>query len=398
MMDKRLEIMRCELWEQLTQKIIPFWKRLRDDSLGGYYGYMDHNGAVDKKAVKGCILNSRILWFFSNAYMLFRDKSLLDEAAHAYEFMKKHCIDREYGGVFWSVNYDGTVCEDIKHTYNQAFAIYALSSYYDASGNAEALEAANSLYELIESRCTDDKGYLESFERDFSPADNEKLSENGVIAEKTMNTLLHVFEAYTELFRVTRSAEVEQKLRYMIKLFKERVYNSELRRQEVFFDKDWNSLIDLHSYGHDIETSWLLDWGCKIIGDAALSAEVKTITSALAERIYERAYINSSVLNECENGVDNTNRIWWIQAEAVVGFFNEWEKQPEKTKYLDAAIDVWNYIKEYVVDKREFSEWFWELDGNNKPIDGRPIAEPWKCPYHNGRMCIQMISRISERG
>lgn len=387
--------MKCELQEELTQRIIPFWKRLRDDSFGGYYGYMDYNGNVDKKAVKGCILNSRILWFFSNAYILLKDESLLDEAMHAYDFMKKYCIDSEHGGVFWSVNYDGTVCEDIKHTYNQAFAVYALSSYFDASGNREALSLAESLFNLIEEKCTDSMGYCESFERNFSPADNEKLSENGVTAEKTMNTLLHIYEAYSELYRVTGSGEIELKLRMILNLFREKIFNKALNRQEVFFDKEWNSLIDLHSYGHDIEASWLIDRGCRLINDSALDMCIKPITSALAKKIYDRAYVNNSVLNECENGIDNENRIWWIQAEAVIGFFNEWEKKPHETKYLDVALDVWDYIKKYVIDRREFSEWFWELNADSSPIEGRPIVEPWKCPYHNGRMCIEMISRLS---
>ena len=179
-----------EVKAHLLNDIIPFWKNLRDDEFGGYYGYLDYDLKLDKKAEKGCILNSRITWFFSNAYTLLKDKSLLEEADHGYEFLKEHCIDKEYGGIYWSMKYDGTPLDTTKHTYNQAFCIYALSSYYEASGKQEALELARKLYELIETRCMDDNGYLEAFTRDFKPESNEKLSENGVLAEKTMNTLL----------------------------------------------------------------------------------------------------------------------------------------------------------------------------------------------------------------
>ncbi|MCR5742645.1 MAG: AGE family epimerase/isomerase, partial [Lachnospiraceae bacterium] len=246
-----------EVREHLTKKIIPFWNNLRDDVNGGFYGYVDSDLNVDKQAVKGCILNSRILWFYSNAYMVLKDKALLDNAKHAYEFMTKYCIDRVNGGVYWAMNYDGTVFDSIKHTYNQAFAIYALSSYYDASGDKKALDQAFELFNLIENICTDDIGYLEAFTVDFKPESNEKISENGVMAEKSMNTLLHVLEAYTELYRVSGDDKVAARLRWIFNEVAEKLYNPKLHRLEVFFDREMNSIIDLHSYGHDIETSWL---------------------------------------------------------------------------------------------------------------------------------------------
>ncbi|BBF42856.1 N-acylglucosamine 2-epimerase [Lachnospiraceae bacterium KM106-2] len=382
-----------EVTDHLTNKIIPFWKGMHDKEYGGFYGYLDFDLKLDKKAVKGCILNSRILWFFSNAYMTLGDESCLKEAEHAYTFLKEHCIDQENGGIYWSCNYDGTVNDSTKHTYNQAFAIYALASYYDASGNQEALEMAWSIYHIIEEHCTDEYGYLEAFDRTFHPVSNEKLSENGVMAEKTMNTLLHVLEGYTELYRVTKDKEVGERIRAMMDTIAGKVYNPELRRQEVFFDRTWNSLIDLHSYGHDIETSWLVDRGCEVLGDPVYQKKMSEITKALAEKIYERAYVNHSLLNECEKGVDDTTRIWWVQAETVIGFLNAYQKQPEEMKYLKASYDVWNFIKEYMVDKRAGSEWFWCVDKEGRPTTRQPIVEPWKCPYHNGRMCMEIIKR-----
>ena len=184
-----------EIKANLTDCIIPFWKALRDEEYGGYYGWMDYDLKVDKKAVKGCILNSRITWFFANAYLLLKEESLLDEARHGYEFMQQYCVDSEKGGVYWSVQYDGTPEDTTKHTYNQAFSIYALSSYYDASGDKSALDTAMELFHIIESRCMDEIGYKEAFDRDFVEIENDKLSENGVIADKTMNCLLYTSDA-----------------------------------------------------------------------------------------------------------------------------------------------------------------------------------------------------------
>ena len=449
-----------EFYEHLTQKIIPFWTGLADDEFGGYYGYVDYDLGVDRHAVKGCILNSRIMWFFANAAMLFKSSAVkelgsaadnerlaelcLKHAGHAHDFMLRHCLDREYGGVLWSVNYDGTAADTIKHTYNQAFSIYALASYYDATGDVSAYEEAVALVDIIESRCTDEIGYLEAFNRDFTPAANDKLSENGVMAEKTMNTLLHVFEAYTELLRVTKKsaaaladdteavqnradctspmtadaagsqstrisrevlrrtqARLEERLRFMMDIIADKIYNPALRRQEVFFDREYQTLIDLHSYGHDIETSWLADRGLEVLADEAYTRRLAPITMALAQRILERAYVNHSLLNECERGIDNTHRIWWVQAETVLGFVNAAQKleaegrTEEAASFFGAAEDVWDMIQTKLTDARDGSEWYWELDEHLEPIKDRPIVEPWKCPYHNGRMCIEMITRLA---
>ena len=383
----------AEMKQHLQDVILPFWKGLKDEEFGGYYGFMDTELNLDKKAVKGCILNSRILWFFSNAWAVLQDESLKEYADHAYDFMKKYCYDEERGGVYWSVTYDGKPEDTTKHTYNQAFAIYALSSYYDVSGNKEALALAQKLRDVVEEKCFDEVGYKEALDINFNPAENDKLSENGVMADRTMNTLLHVFEAYTELYRVSKDEIAATKLRWMMDLVADKIYNPALHRQEVFFDNNYTSLIDLHSYGHDIETAWLVDRGASVLGDEAYIAKMAPITADLEQNVYKLAYSENSFKNECERGVDDERRIWWVQAEAVVGFYNGWQKDNSKTHYLEAAEKIWKFIQDKVVDKRPGSEWFSEVDVNGKPYMHKPILEPWKCPYHNGRMCLEMIKR-----
>ena len=383
-----------EVKAHLMNDIIPFWKNLRDDEFGGYYGYMDYDLKLDKKAVKGCILNSRITWFFANAYTLLKDESLLEEAKHGFAFMKEHCMDKENGGIFWSMKYDGTPEDTTKHTYNQAFSIYALSSYYEATHDEEALVMAKELFHIIETKCTDEIGYKEAFDKEFHEVENDKLSENGVIAEKTMNTLLHVFEAYTELYRVAKLPEVKERLEWIMDTFADKVYNPKLHRQEVFFDRNMNTILDLHSYGHDIETAWLMDRGVEVLGEKKYEEKMTPITKDLTAEIYKVAFDGHSLANECEKGVVNVHRIWWVQAETVIGFLNGWQKDPSRTEYLDAAKSEWQFIKDHVMDKRQGSEWFWEVDPSGKPYEGRPIVEPWKCPYHNGRMCFEVIRRL----
>ncbi len=383
-----------EVRRELTEHIIPFWKNLRDDEYGGYYGLLDHDLKLDKKAVKGCILNNRITWFFSNAYTYLKDEALLDEARHGYEFLRDYCMDKENGGVYWSMTYDGKKEDTTKHTYNQAFCIYALASYYEASGDKEALDMAYGLFKIIEEKCTDDLGYMEAFNERFEICDNDKLSENGVMADKTMNTLLHVFEAYTELYRVDHNAKVADKLKWMLDVFADKIYDPEKHRQEVFFDREYNSLIDLYSYGHDIETSWLIDRGLEVLGDQAYNNKLQPITMDLADNVKKTAFDGRSLANECDKGVVNTDRIWWVQAETLIGFINAYQKAPERKDFLEAARCEWQFIRDFVIDKREGSEWFYAIgpDGEEDK-QRRAIVEPWKCPYHNGRMCLEVLKR-----
>lgn len=382
-----------EIKSHLTDCIIPFWKGLRDDANGGYVGYMDYDLKRDEKAVKGCILNSRITWFFANAYMTLKDESLLAEARHGYEFMQKYCVDHEKGGVYWAVRYDGTPEDTTKHTYNQAFSIYALSSYYDASKDEGALQTAMELFHIIEERCMDEIGYKEAFDREFHEIENDKLSENGVIADKTMNTLLHVFEAYTELYRVSGDGAVKERLKWILDTIAEKIYNPKLHRQEVFFDREMHTILDLHSYGHDIETAWLIRRGTDVLGDDTYTEKMLPIILDLTGQVYRTAFDGKSLANECEKGVVDENRIWWVQAEALVGFLNGYQLASSHTEYLEAARAEWEFIKAHVIDKRPGSEWFWDVNKDGVSVSGKPIVEPWKCPYHNGRMCLEVIRR-----
>ena len=380
----------------LEQIILPFWKGLKDEKYGGFYGYMDTKLVLDKKAEKGCILNSRILWFFSEAAMLLKDDELKGYADHAYAFLRNHCLDDENGGIFWSMTYDGKPLDTTKHTYNQAFAIYALSSYYRLTGNQNAINTAKELFELIEKNCTDEIGYLEAFTKNWQPESNEKLSENGVMADKTMNTLLHVFEGYSGLYLATQDVEVRKALERILDIYENKIYSPALRRQLVFFDKEYNSIIDLYSYGHDIESSWLIDWGCSLLQDEERNKRIFAINKEMAEAVYENAYRNHSLANECERGVVDTKRVWWVQAEAVLGFVNLWEKEPERKQYYEAAVEIYRFIENYMVDKQAGSEWFWCTDENGVPNPEKPIVEPWKCPYHNGRMCMELMRKDPE--
>lgn len=385
-----------EVKKELIQHIIPFWNSLRDDENGGFYGFKGFDLKLDKQADKGVILHSRILWFYSNAYMTLGDKALLENAEHAYRFIRDKCVDYQYGGVYWMMDFRGGVADDMKHTYNIAFAIYALSSYYRASGDESALNLAYKLFLDVEENTLDEYGYQEAFDRTWNLVDNEALSENGLKADKTMNAILHLIEAYTELYRADKNRpgaeKVAQRLKFQLGQMRDIVYTPETNALKVFFDTAFNLVGDIHSYGHDIEATWLMDRACDVLGDEELKKQFAEMDLKISRNILDIAFEDGALNNESEHGAVDRKRVWWVQAEAVVGFINAYQHCGEK-KFLEAAGSVWEYIKSDIIDKREGSEWYSEVSFGHEPHDWKEIVGPWKCPYHNGRMCMEVINR-----
>lgn len=383
--------------EHLENKLIPFWRGMRDDEKGGYYGQRDYSLELDEDAHKGAVYISRILWFFSNCYMLLGNDELLDDAEHAYEFIRDIMIDKENGGIYWSVMRDGGMCDISKHTYAQAFAVYALASYAKATGEKEPLELAMELFDTIESKCRDGERYHEALTDAFVPVVNIRLSENGVISKYTMNTVLHLAEAYAELFEVSGEERVRARLVWLLEEYTGKLYNSEKRSLNVFFDENMNPMGNIRSYGHEIEASWLMDLaGVTVSSCDSTNAYVPLfdkcheISVALAEEVYEKA-IDGSGAFICDAVDDSAeaDHTWWAQAEAVLGFSNAYLSTLD-IKYLHAAYGVWDYIQDCFIDRREGGEWFNGVSPDGIPTEGC-IAGEWKCPYHNGRMCIKII-------
>jgi mannose/cellobiose epimerase-like protein (N-acyl-D-glucosamine 2-epimerase family)/predicted GH43/DUF377 family glycosyl hydrolase len=385
---------RNEMQAELYNRIIPYWSKLRDKENGGFYGYVNFDGVLNKNAEKGGILNSRLLWFFSAAYCHKKDENVLAMARHAYEFLKDKIIDKGYKGLYWMVDYKGTPADTRKHTYNQAFGIYALAEYYKASHDKNALELAISLFELIEEKCKDELGYLEEFDQGWHEKENEMLSENDVISDKTMNTHLHVLEAYTVLYEVWENERVKNALIFLLDICRNKLYSEKDNSLKVFFDRKWNETVDVKSFGHDIEASWLIDRAAEVLGKKSLIDSTKAYTLKIAENIFNTAYSFRSLDNERAKGKLDTDRIWWVQAEAIVGFINAYEKTKDK-KYFTAAQNIWEFIKENIIDNRIGSEWYWKVNKTGEAYR-KPIVEPWKCPYHNGRMCIETIERMDK--
>jgi len=386
-----------EAEQMARENILTFWQHMTDKENGGFYGEADFYGNIKKTSDKGCILNSRILWTFSAAYRLFGDNAYRDCAAHAKNFLTSAFLDKENGGLYWLVDHTGKAVNDRKQFYNIAFGIYALSEHYQACGDRASLELAMSLFDALEKYGADTSagGYTEARTREWNDIDDLRLSSKELNCPKSMNTNLHVLEAYTNLARANGGERVRNALESLLRITLDKIVNDNWHF-ELFFDMKWKPLSRDISYGHDIEGSWLLYEAALAVGNESLIRETKKAALAIAEVIHAAALDkkNGGLIGGCdETGNIHQKKEWWPQAEAVVGFYNAYELSGEQ-KYFDAANSIWDYIKNYFTDRAN-GEWHNELNLENTPDMNMPKAGFWKCPYHNARSCFEIIRRMS---
>ncbi len=389
--------LRQKVEAELLSNILPFWlENTIDNKYGGFKGRIANDLTSFPRASKGLILNARILWTFSKAYSVYRDPVYLATARRAFEYLCAAFWDNEFGGLYWMVDFEGHPSDTKKRIYGQAFTIYALAEYYHASSNPEALLRAMRLVDQIESSGHDaaNGGYFETYERDWRPAADQRLSEVDMDEKKSMNTHLHMLEAYATLLGVHEESTVRSRLRELIEIFLQHIINADTHHFILFFDELWKPRSEVISFGHDIEGSWLLCEAADQLGDRALIKRVEAASIKMAQAVYDQALdADGGLLYEAEGGrIINTDKHWWPQSEAVVGFLNAWQLtgQPH---FLHAAERSWDFIDKYIVDHRN-GEWFWRVSREGIPNPDEDKVGPWKCPYHNSRTCFEVMARL----
>jgi len=385
-----------EALREVKENILPFWQNLADEENGGFYGEADFYGKPNKTAAKGCILNSRILWTFSAAYRILGDDAYKACAQRARDFVLSAFLDTAHGGLYWLADHTGKALNTRKQFYNIAFGMYALSEHYRATGDQSSLKLAMALFDATEQHGLDSSagGYIEACSREWRGIDDFRLSDKEINCPKSMNTNLHVLEAYTNLSRAGNDSRVRTALEKLLRITLDKIVNRNWHF-ELFFDMKWNSLTKDISYGHDIEGSWLLYEAALAVGDKRLISAVKQTALAIAEVIYNAAidHKNGGLFGGCDAaGHIHARKEWWPQAEAVIGFYNAYELSDDQ-KYFDAADSIWTYIQKHFAD-HSHGEWHNELTPDNTPDTGMPKAGFWKCPYHNARACFEIIQRI----
>lgn len=385
--------------QELQGNILPFWiDHTVDQQHGGFIGYIDQEMKPESNADKGLVLNARILWTYAAAYRVFPQEKYLQMAQRAYAYLMAHFLDREHGGFYWMVDYKGHPVQDKKQVYGQAFVIYALAEYHLARPNQEALDMAVDIYHLLEKYSYDPvhQGYIEALSRDWKPTHDLSLSNKDLNEKKSMNTHLHVLEAYTNLYRVWKSPELQHSLEEILEVTLNRIVDSQTAHFALFFDEAWQVKGQHISYGHDIEGSWLLVEAAETLGNPDLLQSVKSTALAMAEAVYnEGVDKDGGIWNEADpSGLTDRNKDWWPQAEAMVGFYNAYQLTGLQ-KYREAAASSWTFIQHYLID-RKHGEWFWAIGQNGQPLTNEPKVSSWKCPYHNGRACLEMLRRLEQ--
>ena len=391
---------------ELETNILPFWMRCAvDRENGGFHGTIHSDLTVDTKAPRAAVINARILWTFSAATRVLGKPEYREMADRAWDYINQKFWDKQNGGVYWMLDYKGNPISDRKQIYAQAFTVYGMTEYYRATGRPESLERARLLFRLIEKYSRDSvfKGYIEACSRNWGALDDMRLSEKDLNSPKSMNTHLHIMEAYTALLRVWRDSELAARQNDLLEVTMDRIVDSATGHFKLFFDKQWNSLSDHVSFGHDIEGSWLLMEAAEVLGDPVLQAYARKVASRMAEVVYDEGLDqDGSIFYERNSKGEfvDPNKHWWAQAEAVVGFYNAWTLTGQD-RFRKAAERAWSYIEARIIDKQH-GEWLAKLHPDGTPWQESEDADaclvgPWKCPYHNSRMCFEMMDRLETK-
>lgn len=392
----KIDVLKAEVKAELISNILPFWStRMIDSKNGGFFGRIDGTGKSHAEADKGCVMNARILWTFSAACRVLETNDYLPVATRAKDYILNYFVDKDFGGVYWMLDHTGKMVDGKKQIYALAFTIYGLTEYYRVTGYEESLKQAVALYELIE-KCSYDptmEGYFEAYSREWSVLGDLRLSDKDANEKKTMNTHLHVLEAYTNLYRVWKDAGLKRQLEKLLIVFIDKIVNAQTFNLNMFLDENWNDKTELVSYGHNIEASWLLYEAATVLGSKDLVNKVKDISIKIADVTYEGLRSDGSMVYErfFTNGHVDTDRHWWPQAETVVGYVNAYELTGNED-YLNKALAAWKFISEHLIDGNG-GEWYWSVNENLQPNTKDDKAGFWKCPYHNGRMCLEIMER-----
>ncbi|MDR2474958.1 MAG: AGE family epimerase/isomerase [Bacteroidales bacterium] len=377
----------------LEENILAFWiNNMQDHERGGFYGQIDGKGVLQPKASKGAVLNARILWTFSAAYRLLKLPKYLDMAERAFNYIRTFFIDPVYDGIYWELDCMGNPLNTKKQTYAQGFALYGFTEFYRATGNEQALELAKRFFFLLEKyQDRVNGGYFEAFTHDWQPIEDMRLSNRDANEKKTMNTHLHVLEPYSNLLRIWRSPQLENAQRKLLAIFIDRILNPQTHHLELFFDERWTPKSTAISFGHDIEASWLLYEAAEALGDAALTEKITAISLQIADAAAEGFQADGSMIYETDGQHTDFDRHWWVQAETVVGYLYAW-RNSGNVAYKEKAERTAQYIRKKIVDW-ENGEWYWSRKDNGSVNCSDDKAGFWKCPYHNGRMCMEIISQ-----
>jgi len=376
---------------------------------GGFYGAVDLKGNPISGAAKTSVLNARILWTYAEAAKNFNNKKYADVAEKAFHVVTNDFADKEFGGYYMSIDAGNRPLDTIKHTYAQAFVLYALSKYYELNQSQSLSQKLKEYFDFLEDKTKDREypGYIEAFTREWKPFSENRMADNN--EPRSMNTHLHILEAYAAYYKVSKNEMAGKRLKELLELFIQKIIRP-TGHLGIFFDKNFNeteSSKAVCSFGHDIEASWLLWEAAEILGDKEIVSKMKTLSIKMLDAV-DRVGVDKDgglFLESTRFGSHlRTNKHWWPQAETLIGFMNGFELTGD-VKYWNKMKLTWSFIDEHLIDHKN-GEWYTKLNRLGVPYltepenDPSPYyrndwkIDPWKAPYHNGRAMMELIKRI----
>ena len=384
--------------DELTNNILPWWiEHDVDEEHGGFYGAVTNDNAPVPHATRFITLNARLVWTFSAAYRVMGNPEYKKMADRAYNYFIKYFWDDEYNAANNRVDEFGDPVSKQRYIYGEAFAIYGLSEYARAMGCNEALEYARKLVASLEKHVYDPvyKGYFESCKPDWTHDPWTRGVNRLPTDEKTMNNHLHLIEAYTCLLRTDKSDFMQNKVREHLYVMLNKIVDHDIHHYFYFQARDWKPTTQEISFGHDIEGTWLMMETAEVLGEPEAMRYTKDTCMNMARACYEQGFRkeDGAMLSEYDpvTGHSSPFLYWWEQNEAVVGFLNAWEVTGEE-KYLDASLKCFEFAREHFVD-HENGGWFARLSLDGKTVLSTDKVNDYTCPYHNSRMCMEIIER-----
>ena len=389
---------KCE--SLLQTSIVDFYlPHCVDKTNGGYFESLDADGKFGKSEYKFLTLQARQLWFFCQLVKndIQKEQSLA-AAKSGYEFLQAHFLDKEHGGYYSRVTMEGGEFDTRKHIYLNAFAMYALAAYYNATGDGEALAAALNLFETFEQKAYDKKngGYKEFFYADWKMiTDPNEPKFVGEVGTKTYNSHLHIMEAFTELYRAAPSDVLRDRIAELIVINTATVKHPDRACNIDGWTNDWQMIqreSNLRaSYGHDVECAWLVFDAARAIGWSVKPFEnwaVATVDHSIKFGFdgEHGGFYYSGPLGEKS---DDTKKEWWTQAEALVSMLEMYQLTGDK-KYLDLFTRTFAFVEQHlIVPEDQGGGWWATRNADGSPGTNISRTSTWHGAYHNGRAMIQ---------
>jgi mannobiose 2-epimerase len=390
-----------EIRQHLLEAFLPRVFPAVIDPAGGYHQNFDRAWQPSGDVMRTLVYQTRLLWTTSEIALRYPElrEAYLDYAQHGADYIINTMTDPEHGGMFWVVGIDGQPAETLglaKDIYGQAFSIYALAHHYRASDDERSLETAKTLFAWIEKVAHDDEhgGYFEMLNRDGSAVmtplgDYERGRLKHAMPTpygfKSMNSHIHLMEAFTELYRCWPDEHLGNRLEEVYGLVLEKVY-VEPGVLAMFLTRDWRIVPTYHSYGHDVETAFLLMETAEVLGkldDPRLHEVARALIDQSLKRGFDAERGGLGEHGEAFAPAADMRKRWWSQAELLNALAMSCVMHPQEPRYREAMSLQWRWITEHQVDA-EHSGWFDFVEADGTPIFTNKLS-PWKATYHEVR-------------